>query len=91
MAITKLRTFAAEHNPEALLADGFEEAFIGMAERCALPALAVYDINTCIDILMTRDGMAEEDAEEFLQFNTLGAYAGDHTPVFLWRFHRRMP
>ena len=28
--------------------------------------------------------MSGEDAEEYFQFNILGAYVGDRTPVFLW-------
>ena len=33
---------------------------------------------------MTRDGMNYEDALEFFEFNTLGAYVGKQTPVFVW-------
>jgi len=46
------REWISEANPEALLADGFESAFLGMAQRCGREPLAVYDIEKCIEILM---------------------------------------
>jgi len=70
---------------EVLLADGFEEAFIGTASRCTQGPTAVYDRAKCIEILMLRDGMSEEDAEEFFEFNVIGAWVGDRTPLFLSR------
>jgi hypothetical protein len=79
-----LRALLAEHNEEALLADGFEDAIIGIAERCSQPALAVYDATKCIQILVDRDGMDHDEAEEFFIFNTLGAWVGEHTPLFMW-------
>lgn len=67
------------------MADGFEDAFLGVAERCSCPPLAVYDAEKCIQILVERDGMTEEEASEYFQFNTLGAWAGEHTPLFLFK------
>jgi hypothetical protein len=34
---------------------------------------------------MDRDGMDAEEAQEFFVFNTLGAWVGDETPMFLNR------
>tara|TARA_R100001086_G_scaffold217670_1_gene134144 strand:+ start:377 stop:763 length:387 start_codon:yes stop_codon:yes gene_type:complete len=65
-----------------LLADGFEEALIGIGHRFTL-AVAVYDRQKCLDILMSRDGMTDEEAEEYLSFNVEGAFMGEHTPVFV--------
>lgn len=85
-ASDELREWVALHNEEALLADGFEGAFIGVAERCSQPPVAVYDGKRCIEILMKRDGMDQEEATEFFTFNTLGAWVGAGTPLFLWRY-----
>lgn len=76
-----------DHYPECLLADGFEEALIGVVEGACREAVACYDYARCVEILMKRDGMEEDEAEEFLVFNTLGAYVGEMTPLFLhdWR------
>lgn len=81
----RLRDWIAEHNENALLADGFEEAIVGVAERCGQPTLVVYDADKCLEILMQRDNMSLEEAFEFLSFNTLGAWMGEHSPLFLWR------
>jgi hypothetical protein len=74
-----------ESNPDALTADGFDEALIGIARRCGQPDLAVYDIDKCIQILVERDGMTEEQAREYLEFNSIGAWVGDSTPIWLER------
>ncbi len=72
----------AEENPEALLADGFESAFLGYTCNHHHPAVAVYDLGLCIAKLM-EDGLTEDDAVEYLSFNTLGAYVGPSGPLFV--------
>jgi hypothetical protein len=67
---------------ETLLADGFEDALIGVTcgihpqEECA-----VYSRNKCIEVLM-RD-MSYEDAVEYFEFNVCNAYVGERTPIFI--------
>ena len=65
-----------------LMADGFEEALIGFGTRFNSP-VTIYDFNKCIGVLVERDGMSEEDAQEYMEFNVLGAYVGEETPIFL--------
>lgn len=74
----------AELNSEALLADGFEQALVGYTSNYHHPNVAVYDAKKCIAILVRRDGMSEEEAEEFFSLNTLGAYVGENGPLFVW-------
>tara|TARA_R100001377_G_scaffold62776_1_gene38557 strand:+ start:1338 stop:1598 length:261 start_codon:yes stop_codon:yes gene_type:complete len=66
-----------------LLADGFEGAFIGVSTRCGQPTLAVYDANKCLQILIDRDDMTHDEALEYFNFNVIGAWVGDETPLFL--------
>jgi hypothetical protein len=73
----------AELNPEALLADGLEDALVGYTLNHHHAHVAVYSYQKCIDILVTRDGMTPEGADEFLSFNTLGAYVGPNGPLFV--------
>jgi hypothetical protein len=87
MNFEEKKTRLAEINSEALLADGFEEALIGFGQRCGQPTLAVYDCEKCIQVLMRRDGMSREEAEEYLEFNSIGAWAGEHTPIWLVRWY----
>jgi len=77
----------AELNPDALLADGLEAALVGYTVNHHHPTVAVYDIEKCIDVLVERDGMTPEEADEFLSFNTLGAYVGENGPLYV-RFEK---
>lgn len=72
----------AEQNPDALLADGFEDALVGISNRFGQPPLALYDYDRCIEILMARDKMSYEDAVEFFEFNVAGSWVGENTPAF---------
>ena len=66
-----------------LKADGFDAAVIGIGERCGQPNIIVYNVKKCIDILMKRDRMGSEEAEEYFSYNVLGAYVGELTPMFV--------
>lgn len=72
----------AAENPEACFADGFEEAFIGACYRFGQPPLATYDLQQVLQILM-RQGLSADEAREHFEFNILGAWVGDGTPVFI--------
>jgi len=85
MTFKEKRETVADPNPEALLADGFEEALIGYAEVFN-KVIAVYDRDRCMQLLMERDGMTFDEACNFFNYNVTGAYAGEHTPAFLTRF-----
>jgi len=67
-----------------LLADGFENAFIGTGV-CNGVEHAVYDLDKCVKILVDRDGMTEEDAIEYIDYNVIGSLSDevdDAMPVF---------
>lgn len=66
-----------------LKADGFDEAVLGVGRRCSQPNLLVYDYHKCCEILVKRDKMTYEEAEEFMEFNVVGAWVGDTTPIFV--------
>lgn len=65
----------------ALLADGFEGALLGHTQGSNV--VAVYDYDQCVQILMERDEMSCEDAIEWMEYNVVGAYVGEKTPVFI--------
>lgn len=77
--------FIEEYYPDEqnhiLLADGFDEAFLGVGCSCGGKNVAIYDRAKCIRIL-ERD-MSNTEAEEYFSFNTEGAYVGDYTPIFM--------
>ena len=65
-----------------MLADGFEDAFLGVGRRCGQPDLAVYSIQKSVEILVAQ-GMTEDEAQEYLDFNTIGAWVGELTPMWI--------
>lgn len=69
-----------EEYPDLLTLDGFDEAILGVVERLGLQTIC-YDRNKIISILM-RD-MNEVEAIEYYEYNILGAYMGESTPVYL--------
>ena len=79
-----VKEYLLENEIEALTADGFDEAMIGLFHRFNTTVVA-YDYDKCIELLI-RDGMTSEDAEEYFSFNVLGAWVGESTPAFLQRF-----
>ena len=83
MTKTELLETLREENSEALLADGFEPAFRGICRRFGMEPVAAYDREHCLLILQRRDLMSREEAEEFFEFNVIGAWMGSGTPVFL--------
>ena len=64
-----------------LLADGLENAFMGIGRQFTHP-VAIYSYKKTIKILM-RQGMDREEAIEYFDYNIAGAFVGDQTPVFL--------
>jgi hypothetical protein len=69
-----------EANPEALLADGLDDALAGIDVH----GRAVYFVEGIIGILMERDGMDEEMAREFFDYNIAFAHVGDYTPIYMY-------
>tara|TARA_R100000426_G_scaffold81632_1_gene59638 strand:- start:274 stop:513 length:240 start_codon:yes stop_codon:yes gene_type:complete len=63
--------------------DGFDNAIIGVGERNNTDSMIVYDYDKMINILVTRDSMTHEEAEEYLDFNVIGAWIGDTTPIIV--------
>jgi len=72
----------AEINPDALTADGLEEAYIGYRVGIG-ETVAVYDYEKCVEIICRDHGANREEAEEYLSFNTIFAYVGPHSPVYI--------
>lgn len=80
----ELQEQIADENPDALFADGLDEALIGPARRCGQPTLAAYSVSRALRILVERDGMTYEEALEFFEFNTAGAWVGENTPMWIY-------
>jgi hypothetical protein len=73
----------AEINPDALLCDGFDDAIIGIAERINMEPVVAYSVEKIIEIMMNKDGMTYEEALEYYDYNILGSWMGENTPIFI--------
>lgn len=62
---------------EFLIANGFDEAILGVDES---QMKLIYSVEKCIQILC-RD-MEQIDAQEYFSFNVKGAYMGEKNPIW---------
>ena len=68
-----------------LTADGFSEAIIGIGRRCGKPDIVAYDVEQIIGILQRDSEMSESEAWEYFDFNVVGSWVGELTPIFVYR------
>lgn len=73
------REWIAENNAEAILWDGCDDALIGITPN----GEAVCSIEKLWDVFIAQ-GMTEEEAVEWVDYNILGAYVGDFTPIHVY-------
>lgn len=59
----------------------YDEAIIGVVERAGGAPVIAYDTQKILDILEC--SMPMEDAQEHFDYNIVGSYMGDKTPVFI--------
>ena len=62
--------------------DGYDNCIVGVITRYGQTPILAYDRSKVISSLES-DGMSNEEAEEYFQFNQIGAWVGDETPAFL--------
>lgn len=79
--MTKLERLTADYpEQEFLVADGFDEAIIGVE---VTSGRVIYDCGIMVEILTRDEEMTEEDAIEYIDYNIVNAYIGDNTPIFI--------
>lgn len=61
-----------------LTADGFDIAIIGVEEASNR---IIYSVDRCVKVLMDQ-GMSDEEAIEYFDFNVRGSYMGEQTPIW---------
>mgnify|MGYP001016845435 FL=1 len=69
-----------EFNPEAKLADGFNDSILGYDTK----GRVIYSVNSILDTLVNRDGMDYDEAQEYFGFNIECAYIGEYTPIYMY-------
>lgn len=81
--LQKINKYLNEMEESVVLMDGFDEALIGLSQRINEPLLAVYSWEKMIDVCVVRDGMSHEEALEYIEYNCIGAWIGDQTPIIV--------
>lgn len=74
---------ATEAEVHLLVMDGFDDCIVGIVTQFRR-TFVVYDRTKVIAKLMEQ-GMTEEEAWEYHEFNQTSAFVGDNTPGFLDR------
>ncbi len=73
----KITNITEEDTPDVIFPTGYPTAFRGLYFDDALEKYGVlYSRESMIITLMTEEKMSEEEAREFLEFNTFNAYIG---------------
>lgn len=79
----KERFLSSHEDEETIVFDGLDMAIIGTVERCGAQEVLCYSRARIRRILMLRDKMTLDEAEEFIDRNIAGLYAGTGTPMLL--------
>lgn len=74
--------FAMLEGEEKLYPTAMEKAIIGTVERFGMEPQILLDQDVFINILMEEEGLTEEEAIEYFEYNVIGAWMGDNTPCF---------
>ena len=78
------RNELAEHfGTDLVFATNFDNAIIGVSMGISCGTKVVYDAKEMARTLVVSEGITEEEAWEYLEFNTFNAYAGENTPIFV--------
>lgn len=83
---TLIETSYPDYSDKILLADGFDNAFIGVGENSESNPVAIYSIEKCLNILAEQfkdEEDPETDAIDYFEFNVRGSYVGEFTPMFI--------
>jgi len=78
------RNELAEHfGDDLMFATNFDNAIIGVSMGISCGTKVVYDAEEMARTLVISEGITEQEAWEYLEFNTFNAYIGDNTPIFV--------
>jgi hypothetical protein len=77
--MTILKSIIEDYPDEQFLkADGFDDAIIGVQIS---DMRLIYSVSKCLDILV-EDMDSLSDAIEYLEYNVIGGYVGEKTPIW---------
>ena len=65
----------------------YDESIVGTIEGAGINTAIAYDYEKVINANIEQ-GMTEDEAVEYFEFNQIGAYVGKHTPVFIHKYNK---
>ena len=68
MRVKELKETIAGHNPDAVFAEGHDDALAGYSSD----GKAIYYADKIVKTLVERDGMTTEEAVEWIDYNVMG-------------------
>lgn len=68
---------------DVVLLSGLDDAIVGITEEFGGISRILYSRDKIIEILQDRDGMTEDEAFEFYDYNILGLHVSECNPIFL--------
>lgn len=66
----------------ALTLDGFDSAILGIAVKPCQNTVVAYDFDLMVEQCI-KDGMSDDEAIEYIDYNIVGAYMGEGTPIIV--------
>lgn len=78
-----IRDFVNDYAEGAVLFDGCDSALIGYGSRVDMEPVAIYSYRLLIKAIMD-EGTSEEEAAEYVDYNIVGLWAGERTPIIVY-------
>jgi hypothetical protein len=68
--------------PDSMLADGYNSAIIGVAGGFD-SGRVVYSVKKMVEVCMKELSVDADEAIEWIEYNTFGAFIGEYTPIYV--------
>ena len=80
--MSKLDLLVEKHGEDMMTMDGYDDCIAGVVIRFGQEPIVCYDLEKVMAQL-EKEGMTREEAEEWWEYNQVGAWVGPRTPCFL--------
>lgn len=78
-----MRDLVGENAEGAVLFDGCDDALLGYGSRIDMEPVAIYSYRLLVDCFANQ-GMDEDEAIEYVEYNIVALWAGDRTPIIVY-------
>jgi len=79
---SSLRDDLEAQYPDIVFFDGYDDCMLGVAYCFGMDPVIAYDMQKIISKL-SDDGMSREEARDYFDYNIMGTWVGDRTPIFI--------